>query len=90
MAVKLLLNISVRFVDELLSWSMTCPCKSDKDGVELMSDSAGERELESSVILCADPLSDFPVLSHSCLSKFRRYFALAFWNHTWKKYKPNT
>jgi hypothetical protein len=73
-------------------------CRSEREGVELMSDRAGDRVLERSV---SDPGPSFldpppsllspsegevavPVLSESpcCLRRLRRYLARAFWNHT--------
>lgn len=88
-----------------MEWSdsMLLLWRSDKDGVELMSDMASGDWLSSSSVnseidwssfilsssgLTADWSLDWlppwPVLSESLFNIFLRYFALAFWNQTWK------
>lgn len=78
--------------------SMAPDCKSDREGVELMSDRAGERVLDRSVrdpdasfsrsLLVSPPVGELaapcPFLSASCccFRRLRRYLARAFWNHT--------
>lgn len=96
----------VKKSERLFEWSESrqLPCRSDKDGAELMSDNPGERSFESSPIawLSAFPLLSLPwldwfwpgwpppdTLSCSCFWQFRRNFARAFWNQTCKKNKEN-
>ncbi len=69
---------------------------SDREGVELMSDRAGDLELEISVrVFVGDPQGSDLVHSPGagvpvsrppscCFSTFLLYFARAFWNHTCK------
>lgn len=88
MALMLFVKSSVREEPELFcSDSDMALCRSDKEGVELMSDKAGDREFEISDKVVADWLSplvtSLPGLpsrvgSPCCFSTFRRYFALAF------------
>ena len=84
----LFVNNSVKLEpDEFCSDSDIALWRSDNDGVELISESAGEREFEISDKVVADWLSLFvtsPGLAGSCCFRtFRRYFARAFWNQTW-------
>ena len=90
--------------DELWSWSRPLACMLIIDALELMSDSAGElAAFESSVRVVLLPVlyvsswsppdssSEWPCAgppSVSCFSRFRRYLARAFWNHTCNEERP--
>lgn len=92
-ALKLVLNSSVKLLFDKCSMlsSRDDDVMSGKDGVELESDMAGEVALESSEREASwrePPVLSSPSspLCFPCpFSRFRRYLARAFWNHTWNR-----
>ena len=84
-----------RWLWSIDSHSMLEFWRSDRDGLELMSDKAGDLEpwlmsLARESLVLELPSGFLPSLgevSPCCFRIFLRYFALAFWNHTYKRNK---
>ena len=82
-----------RWLWSIDSHSMLEFWRSDRDGLELMSDKAGDLEpwlmsLAKESLVLELPSGFLPSLgevSPCCFRMFLRYFALAFWNHTYKR-----